>query len=121
MFLLNQINVSPFAHSFDIISSFAAELEEPEIGTSGKGLIQKRFDVERNVTSAVSWCRIVFSHAEYWQIANNFDRGQSIETAQDEFIQYLLQIHLTPIIYGSLDYDSVPPLTKNQTKLDGVD
>ena len=31
-FLLNQINVSPFVHIFDIISLFAAELEEPKIG-----------------------------------------------------------------------------------------
>ena len=28
--------VSPFIHIFDIISLFAAELEEPEIGISGK-------------------------------------------------------------------------------------
>ena len=32
-FLLNQIIVSPFAHYFDIISLFAVELEEPQIGT----------------------------------------------------------------------------------------
>ena len=31
-FLLNQIFVSPFHHNFDIISLFAAELEEPKIG-----------------------------------------------------------------------------------------
>ena len=31
-FLLNQIIVSPFVHIFDIISIFAAELEEPKIG-----------------------------------------------------------------------------------------
>ena len=37
-FLLNQIIVSPFVHIFDIISLFAAELEEPKIGISGKGL-----------------------------------------------------------------------------------
>ena len=30
-FLLNQIIVSPFVHMFDIISLFAAELEEPKI------------------------------------------------------------------------------------------
>ena len=34
-----QINVSPFVHSFDIILSlFAAEFQEPNIGISGKGL-----------------------------------------------------------------------------------
>ena len=37
-FLLNQIIVSPFVHIFDIISLFAAELEKPKIGVSGKGL-----------------------------------------------------------------------------------
>ena len=31
-FLLNQIIVSPFGHIFDIISLFAAELEEPKTG-----------------------------------------------------------------------------------------
>ena len=31
-FLLNQINVFPFVHIFDIISVFSAELEEPKIG-----------------------------------------------------------------------------------------
>ena len=31
-FLLNQKTVSPFVNIFDIISLFAAELEEPEIG-----------------------------------------------------------------------------------------
>ena len=37
-FLLSHITVSPFVHIFDIISLFAAELEEPKIGSSGKGL-----------------------------------------------------------------------------------
>ena len=37
-FLLNQITVSPSVHIFDIISSFDAELEEPKIGISGRGL-----------------------------------------------------------------------------------
>ena len=35
----NKIIVSPFVHIFDIISLFAAELEEPKIGMSDKGLI----------------------------------------------------------------------------------
>ena len=39
-FLLNQIIVSPFVHIFDIISLFAAEMQEPKIGISGKGLIK---------------------------------------------------------------------------------
>ena len=37
-FLLNQIIESPFVHIFDIMSLFAAELEELTIGISGKGL-----------------------------------------------------------------------------------
>ena len=37
-FLLNQVIVSPFVHIFDIMSLFAAELEKPKIGISGKGL-----------------------------------------------------------------------------------
>ena len=37
-FLLKHIIVSPFVHIYDIISLFAAELEEPRIGISGKGL-----------------------------------------------------------------------------------
>ena len=36
-FLLKQMIVSPFVHIFAIISIFAAELEEPKIGISGKG------------------------------------------------------------------------------------
>ena len=38
-FLLDQIIVSPFVDIFDIISLFAAELEDPKIGIWGKGLI----------------------------------------------------------------------------------
>ena len=37
-FLFNQITVSPYVHIFDIISLFAAEVEEPKSGISGKGL-----------------------------------------------------------------------------------
>ena len=40
-FLFNQIIVSPFVHIFDIISLFAAELEDPKIGIRGKGLNPK--------------------------------------------------------------------------------
>ena len=42
-FQLNQITVSPFVHIFDIKSLFAAELEEPKIGISGKGF--KSFEI----------------------------------------------------------------------------
>ena len=37
-FLLNQTTVSTFVHIFDIISLFAAELEESKVGISDKGL-----------------------------------------------------------------------------------
>ena len=37
-FLPNMIIVSPFVQIVDIISLFAAELEEPKIAISGKGL-----------------------------------------------------------------------------------
>ena len=37
-FLVNQIIVSLFVHIFDIISLFVAELKEPKICISGKGL-----------------------------------------------------------------------------------
>ena len=37
-FLLNQVIVSPFVHIFYIISLFAAEFKETEIGIWGKGL-----------------------------------------------------------------------------------
>ena len=36
-FLLNQKNVSPFVNIFDIISLFAAEMEEPKISIEVKG------------------------------------------------------------------------------------
>ena len=38
-FLLKQIIVSPFVHSSDFISLFAAELEEPKFGISSEGLM----------------------------------------------------------------------------------
>ena len=37
MFQLSQIIVFQFIHIFDIMSLFAAEFEEPEIGISDKG------------------------------------------------------------------------------------
>ena len=37
-FLLNQVIVSPFVHNFDIMSLFAAGMDEPKIGISDKGL-----------------------------------------------------------------------------------
>ena len=40
--LLHQKIVSPFVHIFDIISLYAAELEEPNIGISGGGSIHSK-------------------------------------------------------------------------------
>ena len=39
-FLLSQKIVFSFVNIFDIISFFAAEMEEPRIGISGKGLME---------------------------------------------------------------------------------
>ena len=39
-FLLNQKIVSPFVNTFDIISLFAAEMEEPKIAMRGNWLRQ---------------------------------------------------------------------------------
>ena len=36
--MINQIIVSPIVHIFEIVSLFAAELEKPKIGKSGKRL-----------------------------------------------------------------------------------
>ena len=38
MFSTQSDNLSPFVRIFDIISLFAAKLEEPKLGISGKGL-----------------------------------------------------------------------------------
>ena len=37
MFSTQSDNCIPFVHAYDIISLFAAELEQPKIGISGKG------------------------------------------------------------------------------------
>ena len=48
--LFNQIIVSPFVHTFETISLFAAELEEPKIAISGKGLNKIwKFESEENL------------------------------------------------------------------------
>ena len=38
-------DVSPFVHIFDIISLFAAELEKPKIGISGKELRMEKHQI----------------------------------------------------------------------------
>ena len=48
MFSLQSDNCTSFAHIFDIIFLFAAELEEPKIGISGKALtIQQNFGLDQ--------------------------------------------------------------------------
>ena len=61
-FLLNQIIVSPFVDIADFIFSFVAEMEEPKIGISGKGLtycslIITKYEVHSN--SSFSFIHIV--------------------------------------------------------------
>ena len=51
-FLLNQVILSLFVHIFDIISLSAAELGEPKIGISGKGLNKFYFKHLRNYPSS---------------------------------------------------------------------
>ena len=48
-FLLKKIIVSPFVHIFDIISLFAAELEEPKIGIRSRGLKCQNFCTTKSV------------------------------------------------------------------------
>ena len=61
-FLLKQIIVSPFVHMFDIISLFAAELKEPKIGISGKGLIAIHYVLKSS--GDVIQCRKVIGFLE---------------------------------------------------------
>ena len=49
-FLLDQKIVSPSVNIFDIISLFAAELEEPKIGIRGKGLTCYKRSIKGNKT-----------------------------------------------------------------------
>ena len=59
-FLLNQIIVPIFVHIFDIMFLFAAELEEPKIGISGKVLNTNDWTgVEYlKITSSISFLNI---------------------------------------------------------------
>ena len=59
-FLLNQIIVSPFVHIYDIISLFAAELEDPKIGIWGKGLMMT-FRIPREMVA------IKFLGGNWWK------------------------------------------------------
>ena len=55
-FQLNQIIVYPFVRISDIISLFAAELEGPKIGISGKGLsLEIGCLVELNYGKKLNW------------------------------------------------------------------
>ena len=55
-FLLNQIIVSTFVNSFDIISSFAAELDELKIGISGKWLKEETTNKAWTLLGVYSIC-----------------------------------------------------------------
>ena len=57
-FLFNLIIVSPYVHVFDSTSLFAAELEEPKIGTSGKGLVTLKKAAFENIWG---WGKTAFS------------------------------------------------------------
>ena len=83
-FLLNQKLVSPFVNIYGIISLFAAELEEPKIGISGKGLtlyrtIQTFNDPERGLLKTL-WVKdkmliisiLSFSHIVFYPSWNKF-------------------------------------------------
>ena len=48
-FLPNQIIVFQFVHVLDIISLFAAELEEPKLGISGKGLQTCKYSRKKEI------------------------------------------------------------------------
>ena len=50
-FQVKQITLSPFVHICDIISLFAIELEEPEIGMSVKGLIGQAIEISDVINS----------------------------------------------------------------------
>ena len=52
-FLLNQKIVSPFVNIYDIISLFAAELEEPKIGMRGKQLSESEVVLLPNLQNLV--------------------------------------------------------------------
>ena len=64
MFSTQSDNCSQFVHIFDIIFSFAAELEEPKIGIWGKGLKEqkKRFLNGWHAAFYISWSWPIGQH-----------------------------------------------------------
>ena len=54
-FLLNQIIVSSLVHVFDSISLFAAELEEPKVGISRKGLKHTKSKYFKHDEKSMRW------------------------------------------------------------------
>ena len=54
-FLMNQIIVSSSVHIFYITSIFAAELEEPKIGISGKRIKETRKMWKGSLATAIYW------------------------------------------------------------------
>ena len=66
-FLLNQIIVSPFVYIFDVISLFAAELEEPKISVSGKGLTKTRVRIHKLfLRTSFRFCRFERDTTSDW-------------------------------------------------------
>ena len=55
-FLLNQIIVSPFIHTFDIIYLLAIELEKRKIFISSKGLILLKLSLNSTQGSMIGLC-----------------------------------------------------------------
>ena len=69
-FLLNQIIESPFVHIFDVVSLFAAELDEPKITISGEGFtplfvswLSHTWIDTTNVSKAASYFSLTLSQA----------------------------------------------------------
>ena len=93
MFSTQSDNCIPFVHIFDIISLFAAELEEPKIGISGKGLMSRcamsRFHLSRSkvkvMTDLPSCPRTTF--------LLDFSRLKAFANAQELDVQ-LVKIHV---------------------------
>ena len=84
-FLLNQITVSSSVHIFDILFLFPAEMEEPKMGTSGKGL-KPNFsclvegNLENNVSNGQIPCNNAFTSGCVFELFLIFDSGSNFFT-----------------------------------------
>ena len=83
-FLLNQIMVPQFVHIFNIISLFAAELEEPKICKSGKGLTLFFLTV-----SLLMMTKRAF--------VNSVDQDQTVQNSQSDLWIYTVHIFILGI------------------------